>query len=645
MAFQNLYDVSFSQPIPNTNDRVELSGSEISLTSFSGISNATVFAKLNTYPAKKKVKIYNLWVFVTSYNYTGVSIFDGSVPTYPTVGQYNSIGRTWGTLREWIINISGQYSPQTFLTFSGYGSANPPYVLADVLDIIPKVQNLYPTDFVATEEPAAFKWEFYAETPTDGVKLVQTSALIEWQEAEGSTVHQVSVLGPASEYTFPADTFPSGTSFRWRIKVTSDDGVDSEWSSWQTVSTTEPAGAVSNIFPSNMIVDGDNDVTVSWNYSSVYGLSSTGYDIEFSTDNSAWLPAASSTETAATSAVVPAGTFPSGNVTLRVRAYNSTGAVSEWASAVITVRKYPPTPSIYDVNATVDKPTVYWSSSEQAAYHLTLTDSAGITLVDEYVTGSARSRKIPRRLDDGTYTVKLRIINTYGMEGKEGSREFTVATDKPDKPIIGVSLPLGEIDVTGGLKEVYDDKVTLVFGGTTDRAVLLRDGMAIADVSSLAEYTDYTAPRRCEYRLRSLATDSFCDSEPVTVELTCRHSTIASVDVPKELTKLMLRAKSAVGNSVTDSSEFALLTFAGRKYPLAEVGEHKNRVKRLNYSVTDEKSLQALKSLCGTPVIWRDRHEKMTAVMSELSYTRHQRYVDVSFSLTQIDYTEEITYE
>ena len=49
--------------------------------------------------------------------------------------------------------------------------------------------------------------------------------------------------------------------------------------------------------------------------------------------------------------------------------------------------------------------------------------------------------------------------------------------------------------------------------------------------------------------------------------------------------------------------------------------------------------------MVGNSVIWNDKNEHMAASMSGMSYSEHNGYYDISFTLTQIDYSEAIAYD
>lgn len=584
----------------------------------------------NQYVSKKRCELSSIYIYFTN---TSTPIAVGYyLPSFISAGSYNDCG---------LYNLSKQMyytQPQTIndnATFYTHTGAYPPYVIMNVSDIVPTVINLYPgnSTFINPKNENTFSWEFDAELPTDGIALTQTSATIQWKSNDNDSINEIPIIGNIQNYTFPADTFPQETGFMWRIRVTSDDNINSEWTQWISVITDDAIGTVENIMPSNMLIDGEIDNKFTWNYNNKYGTPPYGYEIQQTQSGTiSWETIASNSETSDCFAIIPAKTLLPGNVQIRVRAYNSQGDISEWSTAEITVRSSPNPPTIYKINSNSDKPTFYWDSNEQTAFEIIIKSSSGQEIYNTYQTGGTKNYKINKRIDDGTYMVYISITNNYGLPSNYSTRQFTVSTDKPPKPEI-VATPIG-------------DYVKLTLTGTTNNAVLIRNGIVIADVSNMYEYNDYTAPRYAEYVLRSLSDNAFCDSDPVICKITVKYATIAATSSPETRVKLYVRANEQSDRTVNVETEYSLITFAGRKYPVAEIGEHISYTKSLSFSIFSENDLNELLNMVGNIVIWRDKYEKIIGIMSDFSHIRYSKYINISFSISRIDDdNEEIVYE
>ena len=599
-----------------------------------------------TYPlTKKRVKTQNLNVAFQSYSgdtrndiEQGVAIYGAGVVCSGAnlkINQYYQCSSSANAaidnkiLGLRILRMMSSYGTLSVQMYTHNSSTYPPYILDVLDDILVTPTNMSPSVFADVTKPQTLSWDISTDIGEDGNYRTQKSASIQWT-TDGGTTKTINV-GTEQEYTVPANTFPANSGFKWRVKMISDDDVDSGWSEWVTVSTTDVAGTVRSLSPDNVVVDGEIDNRFSWIYNNSYGTEPTQYDIEISTTNGTSWTVLKTENTSNCFADIPANSLPSGNIRYRVRAYSQSGIPSEWAVANITVRARPAKPSITSVSTNTDRPTVTWESVGQEAYELGIYSADNVLLYSRYAALPGRSHHITKRLDNGTYIARLKIRNEYNRESLAAERQFTLAVKKPSAPRI-----YGEALLTHN---------RLNFVSSTDKAVLLRDGVAIADVSGMSTYDDYAAPAVCEYRLRALGDTAFCDSEPLILSNPSRRSMIILADNHNIHVNLIYRANTPPERSSTLSAEYALMQFAGRKYPVAEYGEHEIREKSLTYSLRERNDLETLKSLVGHTVIWVDKNERFFACMSELRHSEHRGYVDVSFTLTEVDYNEEIEYE
>lgn len=108
---------------------------------------------------------------------------------------------------------------------------------------------------------------------------------------------------------------------------------------------------------------------------------------------------------------MPANTFTSGTKYWRVRTYNTDGTASAWSDkAEFIAINAPSAPSIV-IQSTGPRPRITWQTTEQEAYQLTL--SSGYASGTVY--GTEKAWRSPVYLADGSYTVRVRVQNKYGM--------------------------------------------------------------------------------------------------------------------------------------------------------------------------------------------------------------------------------------
>lgn len=518
----------------------------------------------------------------------------------------------------------------------------PPYCMVTLSDIKLNALAYAPSAFADASKKIAFEWGFTTDIGEDERLRDQKYAIIEWKEKDNPESHTVRVSAQSTQaatcymavrYEMPANTLPKNSSFQWRIKIISDDDVEGDFSDWVTVSTTDVAGTVRAPSPDNAVVDGDIDNRFSWVYSNPYGTEPTGYEIEISSNNGAGWQQIKKATTSDCFADIPAGTLPTGNIQYRVRAFSQSGIESEWAVANITVRARPKAPSIYRIDANADRPTVWWESVDQEAYELKILDSSGSTVYTHYAALPDRSHKIAKRLDNAQYTAALTIWNGFGLDSPTAQRQFTLAAIKPGKPTVSGTA--------------FSTHNSLAFVHTTTKSVLLRGGVAIADVSGLGSYDDYTAPASCEYRLRALSDTAFCDSDPLTLTHpgSGRAAAMSLASDHNVRVSLIYKEGSPPERSSVLNAEYALMQFAGRKLPVAEYGDGLTRTKSLSYSLRNIDDLKILRSMVGQTVVWNDRQDHLVACLSDLSWSERRGFVNVSFTITEIDSNEGIDYE
>lgn len=564
---------------------------------------------------KRFIEETGIYAAVSGYNY----------------GQYPIYGFNLGAVNTYVLQKEETaiytVSPSYIDIYTMYGNM-PPYYAVTLEDIVLYPQNMSPSASAVAADKITFSWSIESIYGEDGEERYQKSATIQWT-ADDININTVGVGEKIYSHEFPANTFPLNTNIKWRMKIVSDDDVDSGFTDWVTFSTADVAGTVRGLSPNNTIIDDDVINRVSWLYSHPYGRQQSKFELEISADGVTWHPFASE-ETTYCYYDIPTKTFAAGTAWYRVKAYSQSGTASDWAVASVTVRSKPAAPSIFSIDGSIDRPTISWESKGQEAYLLAVIDSDGDVVYRHYAAFPERSHKIAVRIDNGQYTAILRIRDKYNFESPTAKRQFTISTEKPPKPTI-----------SGTAYATYN----VVSFPNLNRAVLLRNDVAIADISGLDTYDDYTAPQRCEYRVRALSDTAFCDSDPLTLAAASRRVTVVLADNHDVRVCLIYRANARPERSTTIEAESSLLYFAGRRSPVAEYGEHITRTKTLSYSLRKREDLDTLISMVGNAVIWNDKNEHMAASMSGMSYSEHNGYYDISFTLTQIDYSEAIAYD
>ena len=249
-----------------------------------------------------------------------------------------------------------------------------------------------------------------------------TAATMYWRAGESGNFTAVSMTpdGNQASVVIPAGTFPSGT-IQWYAEATDNTDRTTQTETY-TLTALNAAVEAAPVSPINTLESGSGPITFIWTYGSVDGSPQGQAEIQYSTDGGTiWttLPMISGSETRAE---IPAGTFPGGTITWRVRAYNEAGTAGPWSDPVSFISFSAPivTGVLGD-----GKPflTVSWQVDEQQAYEIEINGET----YGPYYGENVRSFTLTEPLPDGSYIVRVRAQNRYGLwsEWAEGNVAVT----------------------------------------------------------------------------------------------------------------------------------------------------------------------------------------------------------------------------
>jgi hypothetical protein len=301
-------------------------------------------------------------------------------------------------------------SPPYRIAFQTSRGSNKPYISVEYSDEIVglSLSNLAPSSgSIVPANVTTFSW---AEAAT-GVcyeSITRASAKFCWRKSASDTVKEIAVPGTATSITIPANTF-SGDSIQWQLSVTANSGVTTT-SDWMTLSLTDVDSTAVAVAPDRAVLDGSSSNVFKWEHVISTGTAQTKAELQQSTDGSTWTALATVTG-AANTWTAPAGTFTSGTKYWRVRTYNSKGAAGAWSAATqFIVLAAPATPPV-SIVSTEPRPEIRWQSDEQQAYQVEIDGvyASGTRF------GTGKTWKAPFYLDDGSYTVRVRVQNEYGF--------------------------------------------------------------------------------------------------------------------------------------------------------------------------------------------------------------------------------------
>lgn len=442
-----------------------------------------------------------------------------------------------------------------------------------------KADNFSPSSgaFVNRFQKNTFTWGATDDTTITQVcfaEIKQTSAVFEWRVKNASTSNTISVSGATTACTVPANTFPSGT-IEWRVKATANSGTTTT-SAWQEITTTDVTPSCKPVSPSGIVIDATIATRFSWQHIISTGTPQRKADLQWSADGTTWNTLA--TVTGENQYYdVPANTFTSGTKYWRVRTYNTDGTPSEWSEkAEFIAINAPSAPSIV-IQSTGPRPRITWQTSEQEAYQLTL--SSGYASGTVY--GTEKAWRSPVYLADGSYTVRVRVQNKYGMWS-----EWSAAA-------LPVSHTEGEA-ITLSVDAAHEAALTWQTAGSYDFYLIERDGVAIARTVQ-KQYIDHTSIGSVTYRVRGCYADSdnYGLSNTVTAEIL--PDTVMICDLESgtwqrlPLSETILRT-----NRISRAATISTVHLSGLAYPVAERTEFRDMAMQISCAFTAKNRAAAL---------------------------------------------------
>lgn len=494
-----------------------------------------------------------------------------------------------------------------------------------------KAENFAPSSgaFVNRTQKNTFTWDTTDDTDltqTCFAEIKQTSAVFEWRVKNASTSKTISVSGATTACTVPANTFPSGT-LEWRVKVTANSGTTTT-STWQEITTTDVTPTAKPVSPSGIVIDATIVNRFSWQHIISTGTPQSKADLQWSADGTTWNTLA--TVTGENQYYdVPANKFTSGTKYWRVRTYNTDGTPSEWSDkAEFIAINAPSAPSIV-IQSTGPRPRITWQTTEQEAYQLTL--SSGYASGTVY--GTEKAWRSPVYLADGSYTIRVRVQNKYGMWS-----EWSAAT-------LPVSHTEGEA-ITLSVDAAHEAALTWQTAGSYDFYLIERDGVAIARTAQ-KQYVDHTSIGSVTYRVRGCYADSdnYGLSNAVTAEILPDTAMICDLESGTwqrlPLSETILRT-----NRISRAATISTVHLSGLAYPVAERTEFRDMAVQISCAFTakNRAAALALEALVGRLVCAKTTQGDMvTGYLTALEKNADAIMSRYSFEIQNIHREEAIT--
>lgn len=401
--------------------------------------------------------------------------------------------------------------------------------------------------------------------------------------------------------------------------------------------TTPPVG----VYKDNTAI-----IRFEWEYNSSVGGEQKKFDLQWSSDNgSTWTTISQTTSNTYYDA--PANTFPSGNITWRVRCYNEYDEVGSYCEPVVfyAIGK-PDIVTITNVSAGTSRPTVEWSAFNQQIYQLQILQNDVVV----YDTGNIpkineRRHNVKTFLPDGNYIAQVRIKNEYGLWSDWGQRTFTVSTIKPETVTFSIYNTL-----YGLLLSVYNKPAEIAYMLVYRAEKDSEDYICIAKLDyETVQYNDNTVKSGQQYKyfIRAVTeNETYSDSAIKLGTATLNYSLLATVSDLNDVLVLKYTRSPSPDKQRNINLHGEVKRYVDRKLPVVEFSEFIENTFSAVFRLKDQDDLAKFEQIVHrkATVLYRDdKGRKMYGNI--LSYTPQDSvlgHIDISFTIIETDYSEEI---
>lgn len=523
-----------------------------------------------------------------------------------------------------LIDLSATFGNSATVGIQGVAGANKPYARLTFIDPTNTIAQTPASGFVNESEAVTLAWQLVTNAYGGASAFTQASAVISWRNGSGGTVYTINVSGSATSKSIAAGTFPSTADLQWKVAVTLTDATVLT-SDWATLTTIDSACSCSLVSPVSTFVDGDAINRFSWEHEIETGSAQKAYDLQYSTDGGGtWSNIATAAASANEYHDVAAGTLPAGTLLWRVRTYNTDNVAGSYSTAAtVVVQAAPAAPSITSVTAS-PRPVITWQAVGQQAYQI----QAG-SYDSGTVYGTAKTHKVPLYLPDGATTLRLRVLNSFGLWSPWAEVTPTITHSSVATVTAAATQSNGE--------------VMLSWAGAHSIYYIYRDDALIAKTAA-TQYIDRLANGAHSYTVRGATGDAYDLSAAVQITVVCNDVILAAADSGNWI--VLYGSNDDPVISVSIARQITYQHYVGRRLPVADVAEYEDESYAFDASVLSLETLAALRALLGAVVCVKTPHgECYIGILESVPHSTGWASSDMSVAIRAIDYQEVVIYD
>ncbi len=516
-----------------------------------------------------------------------------------------------------------QYTSNASMTMHSHTGTNRPYTIFTYEDVVPEVRDCAPkSGFVNEKASTVFRWKFFANQNYVQQPVKQQGYQFRWRVTGQSSYKESTVTSTSESHTVPAGTFPEKGSIDWCVRVQSDDGIWSEWSSWFTLTTTDSLSVPAQLRPNLGYVDGNQPQIFSWKHVIETGTAQSKFEIQYRTAGEDWETLWTGEGTVQETLLLQ-NTLPSGKGFWRVRTGNSDGVLGGWSEeASIIVRASPPEPVIGQLNA-APRPLIRWQAQDQQGYQVRIGE---IDSLEQY--GTEKEWYCPVYLADGSYQVSVRVQNEFGLWSPWASAQFTVQNRGTGRIVLSGRTVGKEIMLSWNTS------------GTFLGFLVKRDGRVIASTKDTT-YFDRMCGGLHQYELiGQIEGGHYVSSGVLTKVFSMRDAALSGWD-GREWILFSVRRDGAPVHKLVSEAQIGYQQYYGYDLPVAEISKSQIRRHQLAFSLQDSRTLTSLQALVGHKVIYKDQWGSCFAGILESLTVDYKNNADISFIIMEAEQEKE----
>lgn len=479
------------------------------------------------------------------------------------------------------------------------------------------------------------KWKYIKLGQTD----YQSAYQVEYSLDDFVWIELPKLIGETEEYLLPH--FEDAEELYWRVKTWDKYGNtstgDTEWSDSKEFSkVTRTALEPDNIRPNNSIFADDEDILVSWHYTSSEekeddeeGDSQKAYNLEYTDEETILIENVTSDSFYNFSS----GFFVNDEIKFRIKTQSQDLVWSEWSDyKTFYIAKKPNPPTITtDISFDNPYPIFNWSSVDQKTIDFKIVcDSETIYATDEIVNNE-NTIQSEKYLENGKiYSIILKIKNQYGLWSDETIQDITVNYITPSPATINGG------QVNNGY-QITIDNFNSDLNYKILRKELTEDNWIEVGDTSTNTFIDNTSTHLVNYDYKVFALNNVLgQSESNIIKGSCiiHNTQISSEDIDLEL-------KWNPSKSRCYNLNVNTFNYLGRKKPTFQKSSYFNTTNALSFEIYDYEDLEKIIAISTNREKIRIRDSRKKNIVGVIINLDIQdvlpNYWDIKFNIEEVE--------